>query len=296
MRTALTALASLILPIASGFVLPRQHGSTPTYEMLVQNVTIDNDLMTASPNSVFGTSLLGYKSFYLSGNWTTVVSTTYGFRGSYLWTSDPDARAELRFEGVAAYFVAPRFVGTEVFQSISVNIELDMEPAAVVDLAPPVSSSAEPGSRPLNVSTPASAIWGHAGLEYGNHTLVLTVTPGARYAMLDALVYTAVLDVNSSESSPSASSSSSSSSSSTLRIALSTSLSIVAALVILAVFLFIRRRRQQGKGQQEQRGLRRWVDMRWVNASRTNLGEGAPGVAGAGAGDVKGEAMRMEKL
>ncbi|KAJ8518548.1 hypothetical protein ONZ45_g4387 [Pleurotus djamor] len=314
-RNLLTACAwslsaSLVHHVGGIAVYPRaeeENGSA----LVNVNITLDNSLMQDSPAST--SSLAGLVSINLTGTWTASppADQAYAYGGSYLWTSDPTAKAELKFNGTSIYYMSPRFdtVPSLTFMS---EIQVDNYPRVLVNLGS-TNSSPSMSVTGIHPNTASTIMWSRSGLNFSReHTLTLTMAQGAQYAILDTFIYTAFLapgdprlpsasadGSSSSTTQPSPSSSSNSSSSplsKSVRITLITLASVLLALLVYVAYRFIQARGKRGdRNRDAADGVRRWVDMRWVNASRTNL----PGrvtdvgaVAGAGTrddhpGDIK---------
>ncbi|KAJ8487441.1 hypothetical protein ONZ45_g14339 [Pleurotus djamor] len=305
-RNLLTACAwslsaSLILHVGGIAVYPRaeeENGSA----LVNVNITLDNSLMQDSPAST--TSLAGLVSISLTGTWTASppADQAYAYRGSYLWTSDPTAKAELKFNGTSIYYMSPRFETVPSLTFMS-EIQVDNHPRVLVNLGS-TNSSPSTSVTGIHPNTASTIMWGRSGLNFSReHTLTLTMAQGAQYAILDTLIYTAFLapgdprlpsataDASSSSSTtqPSPSSSSSSPLSKSVRITLITLASVLLALLVYVAYRFVQARRQRGdRNRDAADGVRRWVDMRWVNASRTNL-PGRVTDASAGTGDHPGD-------
>ncbi|KAJ8507016.1 hypothetical protein ONZ45_g10571 [Pleurotus djamor] len=314
-------LTACLLSISSSSVLhargirlhPRQSEEANGSAFVNVNITLDNDLMGNTSAAVEGrSSLAGFVSLNLTGVWTASTSyhQDYAYGGSYLWTRDPEAKAEFKFNGSSVYYMSPRFSTLPTFTFMT-EVQLDNFPRALVNLGS--SDSPDAGTiRPTNTST---VLWSRSGLNITQeHTLTISMAQGAQYAILDALVYTTFLPPNDprlpsatgdvDDPSPASSSSSSSPLSKSVRITIITLCSVLLAIFVYIAFRYVQTRRNRASGRDSPmaEAVRRWVDMRWVNASRTNLpGAGQAGVGGEGAqpahwpSDVK-DPMEMKKV
>ncbi|KAF7437397.1 hypothetical protein PC9H_004236 [Pleurotus ostreatus] len=231
-------------------------------EMILNASTSVGGLGIEDGDSMGLASLWGYVNFTMSGNWS---NNGLGYSGSYWWTRDPNARATLKFRGVAAYYAAPLSFGTTTNQNVSTLIELDTLPSLVnftspYELVVGGNTSTVTG---LEQNGTVRALWGQTGLADEVHTMVISVGERDQYAILDTLIYTVVINSTSASSAVSASSSKGT----TLRIALATCLSVVCAALLVALFLWYRRRsalRRRGSG-----GVSKWVGTRWVETDAT---------------------------
>ncbi|KAG5354006.1 hypothetical protein J132_00755 [Termitomyces sp. J132] len=145
-------------------------------------------------------------------------------------TQDPAATATFKFTGVAVYYMSPLWP-----YRVNTAVSLDSGPVILLDLVD--HSRPNVGQGPETVQS--QVIWGSGELSNTQHTLVISVGAGQPYAIVDALVYTALdsSDITTSASASSTTSTpgstqvvpNSSSSSATSAAAASTSTSVDAS-------------------------------------------------------------------
>jgi hypothetical protein len=87
--------------------------------------------------------------------------------------------------GVAIYYWSPLWP-----YAVDTLLTLDSEPPVVVTMTDP-SESLPIGS--VGPSVISQVLWGQTGLSNTQHTLVISLAPGARYIVVDALMSVEIL-------------------------------------------------------------------------------------------------------
>ncbi|KAJ8507012.1 hypothetical protein ONZ45_g10582 [Pleurotus djamor] len=150
-----------------------------------------SSVASPSPSPDIGLDPLpGLVSFNLSGDWSHLNSSSdLGFHGSYLWTNDSEARAEFKFRGVAAYLYVPQYEGLSgMLRNSSININLDTDPTALVDLSATRLGMSNHSAANNSKSSYNVVAWVGNGLPDDEHTLVLSLPSGAPYAVFSAFI------------------------------------------------------------------------------------------------------------
>ncbi|KAL0960639.1 hypothetical protein HGRIS_005668 [Hohenbuehelia grisea] len=160
----------------------------------LSNVTIDDE-----------SSLIAY-----SGNWELPEEhqSPLSFGGGFTLSTDKTAKATFTFNGVAVYYMAPKFP-----KIAFVNISLDGGSPIRVGLSDDLIRASTVSVQDAGVGSPSqrsAVLWGQTGLSNSRHTLVVTM--GIIAAVVDAFVITVDDDAPSNPSDGERSSSTSSSS------------------------------------------------------------------------------------
>ena len=150
------------------------------------NVTVDNT-----------SNLIVYQ-----GSWITAVFPNYDYGGSQQLVdlgSTPDAggsTATFKFTGTS--FISPRSLGSQSFSGVAIYFMAPEWPYTVntvltLDSDPPVVvSMTSLNTLPIGSVGPnvvSQVLWGRTGLSNTEHTLVASLAAGARYIVVDALMY-----------------------------------------------------------------------------------------------------------
>ncbi|RDB19846.1 hypothetical protein Hypma_013130 [Hypsizygus marmoreus] len=108
------------------------------------------------------------------------INDTFSAGGTYMTTSDPKANATFVFLGTHIYFKSPLWPHT-----VNTAISLDSGPPFLLDLVDHIRPESGTGD-----STEGSSYrWTVIGLANTEHTLVISVGAGQRFAIVDVLTY-----------------------------------------------------------------------------------------------------------
>ncbi|KAJ7088500.1 hypothetical protein B0H15DRAFT_780660 [Mycena belliarum] len=109
---------------------------------------------------------------------TLMSSLDYG--GTHTLSADTNAKATLKFTGVAVYYLVPRWP-----YAVNTQLSLDGGEPVVVNLTDPHASATAPGG---SESAPSSVAWSATSLSNTTHTLVLSMAPSGLYIVADGFM------------------------------------------------------------------------------------------------------------
>ncbi|KAF7345971.1 hypothetical protein MVEN_01619700 [Mycena venus] len=144
----------------------------------LRNVTVDDN----DPSIIY------------SEGWNvSTTSNPLDFGGFLHFSANSTATASLTFRGVAVYLMGPFWSS-----SVGAQVILDGQGPFVIDLHDNgVSTDRGQGRETIQ----SQVVWGATELVDTDHTMVISMPPGAQFVVLDGLIYS-TSDVNDAESAP----------------------------------------------------------------------------------------------
>ncbi|KAF8962449.1 hypothetical protein BDZ97DRAFT_1112854 [Flammula alnicola] len=128
-----------------------------------------------------------------AGSWYHIQDpSTFDIDGGHMLTSDPAASATFNFTGVAIYFLSALWPYT-----VNTAVTLDQGPIILLDLVDHNHNDTGGGPPTVTSHVIARAV----GLANIQHTLRISVGSGQTFALVDALMYTALSDGETAPSS-----------------------------------------------------------------------------------------------
>ncbi|KAL0950269.1 hypothetical protein HGRIS_010249 [Hohenbuehelia grisea] len=177
------------------------------------------------------------------GKWikSTLGQSPLNYGGAHAVTALTNATAVIPFDGVAVYFMSPKWPF-----DMKTQLRLDNGPLELVDLTDRTRAVTPNARTNATESLQSQVVWSKKGLSNTAHSLHVSVPPGYSFAIVDAVIYTTLTGDDLDTPLAPSSASSDTKKSNVLAIALgSVGACIGVILISLAAFFYRRHRRRQ---------------------------------------------------